>query len=130
MDHYLQRIGLITAFVALDSGGTGELTETQVKDLKLYSDHQYAVMGVAAAADGEPCFDVRNPHNKMKTGKGVKKEMLMPHRAKTTPFSMLFWSDSQKSHMVTAEFLLPLSDATKVLQRKGSSIIFLTMPKK
>ena len=108
--------------------GTGELTEAQEKELKLYSDHQYAVMGISEAADGEECFDVRNPHNKMKTGKGVKKEMIKPHRAKTTPSSMLYWSEKTESCMVTAEFLLPLNDASSVLQRKGSSIIFLTMP--
>ena len=77
-------------------------------------------MGVATDADGATCFAVRNPHNKMKAGKGEVLP-LPPHRGKSIPASQLYHGKA------TAEFLLPLRDAD-VLRGEKSSIVSLTMP--
>ena len=96
--------------------GTGAQTD-KMTALKLYEHHQYAVMGVMEARDGESCFDIRNPHNKMKRGQAPP----MLHRASTLKGPQLYKGKA------TAEFLLPVKDAD-LLRGKGSSIITLTMP--
>ena len=96
--------------------GTGQQT-TKMTDLKLYGHHQYAVMGIKPARDGEPCFDVRNPHNKMMK----KHAMLPPARGKSLKNVQLY------NGKATAEFLLQVKDAD-MLNSTGSSVIYLTMP--
>lgn len=102
--------------------GTKKSGTTRMDELKLYAGHQYGVLG-ALEHKGEPCFILRNPHNKLKGGPGPEvadddDEDDVPgktdeakgylHRAVSIPDIDLWLQSSTRKKKAADTFLLPM----------------------
>ena len=89
--------------------GTAARQSAQMRRLKLYAAHNYAVLGAVPGVGGAPdCLVVHNPHNKLKGGPGPLLGAGAPRRLHRQ--SSLAGDDLDADGKAADDFLLSLED--------------------